>query len=301
MPRLKRVISVVLVSVGAFGLMAAGTVYGVSTSALTKTFDAPLRDVPVATDSATLARGAHLVTAVGKCVDCHSADFGGKVFIDDPALGRVSATNLTAGRGGVLAQYTDAELARAIRHGIKRDGRGALIMPSDDWITLADEDVGAIISYIRSMPAVDRELPPTELRAVGRTLLTVGQLPIIPAERIDHSITARVSMPIDSSVAYGKYMADVGGCTGCHGPGLSGGKIPGTPPDFKPASNLTPDGIGRLTDTELESVLRTGRRPDGSELDALMPWRYTALLTPVEMRALIRYLRTVDAKPFGGR
>jgi mono/diheme cytochrome c family protein len=295
------VISVVLVSVGALGLMAAGTVYGVSTNALTKTYDAPLRDVPVSADSATLLRGAHLVTAVGKCVDCHSADFGGQLIIDDPALGRVAASNLTTGRGGVLANYTDAELARAIRHGIKRDGRGAIIMPSDDWITLADDDVGAIISYIRSLPAVDRELAPTQLRAVGRTLLAAGQLPIIPAERIDHSVQARATMQIDSSVAYGKYMADVGGCTGCHGPGLSGGKVPGTPPDFKPASNLTPEGIGRLTDAQLESVLRTGRRPDGSELDAFMPWRYTALLTPVEMRALIKYLRTVDAKPFGGR
>jgi mono/diheme cytochrome c family protein len=290
-----------LVSLGAIGLMAAGTVYGVSTSALTKAYDAPLREVPVASDSATLARGAHLATAVGKCVDCHSADFGGKVIIDDPALGRIGASNLTSGRGGVLQHYTNAQLARAIRHGITRDGRGALIMPSDDWVTLADEDVGAIISYIRSLPAVDREIASTLLRPIGRTLLAVGQLPIIPAARIDHSIRASAVMPVDSSVAYGKYMADVGGCTGCHGPGLSGGKIPGTPPDFKPASNLTPDGIGRLTDAQLESVLRTGRRPDDSEVDAFMPWRYTALLTPVEMRALIKYLRTVEAKPYGGR
>lgn len=281
---------------------AAGTVYALSQRQLTQSYaQVTLRDIPVLHDSATLARGQHLATAVGKCVECHSSDFGGSVMIDDPAFARITASNLTNGKGGVLTAYSDAELARAIRHGVKRDGSPAVLMPSDDWITLADDDVAAIIAYIRSMPPVDRELAPLTLRPVGRTLLALGQLPILPAARVDHSTRAPASMPVDTSIAYGRYMADVGGCTGCHGPGLSGGKVPGTPPEFKPASNLTPAGIGQWTDVQLESVLRTGKRPDGSELDPFMPSRYTAMLTATEMTALIRYLRSVPEKEFGNR
>lgn len=151
------------------------------------------------------------------------------------------------------------------------------------------------------MPPVDRELAPLTLRPVARTLLALGQLPILPAARVNHATRAAAHMPADSSLEYGRYMADVGGCTGCHGPGLSGGKVPGTPPDFKPATNLTPSGIGRWSGAQLESVLRTGKRPDGTELDPFMPARYTALLSPTEMRALIRYLRSVPSKEFGSR
>ncbi len=281
---------------------AAGTVYALSQREITKSYtQVPLRDIPVLHDSATLARGQHLVTAIGKCVECHTSDLGGSVMIDDPAFARITASNLTTGKGGVLASYSDAELARAIRHGVKRDGRPAVFMPSDDWINMADDDVAAIIAYIRAMPPVDRELEPLALRPVGRTLLALGQLPIVPAARLDHGTRAPATMPPDTSVSYGRYMAEVGGCTGCHGPGLFGGKVPGTPPEFKAASNLTPSGIGHFSDVQLESVLRTGQRPDGTVLDPFMPARYTALLSPTEMRALIRYLRTVPAREFGNR
>ena len=103
----------------------------------------------------------------------------------------------------------------------------------------------------------------------------------------------------EPTARYGAYLA--AGCTGCHGPGDSGGKIPGTPPDWKPAANITPAGIGHYTEADFIRALREGRRPNGAPIDSLMPWRLTREMTDVELRALYAYLRTVPARPYGNR
>ncbi len=287
----------VVVLVAAF----AGFVYASSASKASRTYDIATTEVPVSLDSATIARGKHLTFAIAMCVECHSEDLGGRTMLDDPLLGVVIAANITTGQGGVLAAYGDAELARVIRHGVKRDGRSVIIMPSEDYQFMSDADVGAIISYLRSQPAVDRTPGTTVLRPIGRALVATNQLPLYAAEKVDHTRRPPATIDPDTSVAYGEYVANAGGCTGCHGPGLSGGPIPGMPPDAPPAANLTPSGIGRYSDVELETILRTGIRPDGSTVRPDMPWRYTAMMTPVEMAATLRYLRTVPAKAFGGR
>ena len=275
-------------------------VYGVTWARTAKTFDVAATPVPVAHDSATIARGEHLVTAIGKCAECHGSDFGGKVFIDDPALGRVVALNLT--QGGEVAHYTDAELARAIRHGVRKDGTGLLVMPSSDFADFSDEDVGAVISYLRSLPPVSRTLPTSDMHFLARALWTTGQLPLIDAFRIDHAKRPPVRVAVAPTAAYGHYLANVGGCTGCHGPGLSGGTIPGTPPDWKPAANLTPSGnVGTWTEEDFTHALRTGRRPDGSPIDTLMPWKAAAHMSDDEIKAVYAFLKTVPARPYGNR
>jgi mono/diheme cytochrome c family protein len=278
---------------------AAGYVYAASNSKANQQYDVPLQHVAVASDPLSIARGQHLTTAIGKCVECHGDDLGGKVMIDDPALGVAIAPNITG--GGRLAAYSDDELVRVIRHGVKRDGRGAFIMPSDDYQYFSDADVSAIVTYLRSVPSVNRDLGTSMLRPVGRALVATNQLPAYSAARIDHTRKPPVSMPEDSTLAYGEYLANVGGCTGCHGPGLSGGPIPGMPPETPPAANITPTGIAQFSDVQLEAMLRTGKRPDGSQIKQDMPWRFTAMMTPVEMRATIMYLRSVPGKAFGTR
>jgi mono/diheme cytochrome c family protein len=280
-------------------MIAVAGVYASSAMKIARKWEVPLADIVVPNDTLTIARGRHLVAAIGKCADCHGDDLAGKVFIDDPGLGVIAAPNLTP--AGVAAQYSDAEFLRVLRHGVKRDGTGARVMPSDDWQYLSDEDAAAMIAYIRTLPSIERELPPFELRPVGRALVAAGILPLVPAERIDHQAVRPRTMPADTTIEYGKYLANVGGCTGCHGPGLSGGRMPGTPPSIPVASNITPSGIGHYTDEQLEQVLRTGRRPDGSAINDFMPWRATALMTPVEMRATIRYMRSVPAREYGTR
>lgn len=290
------VVLVVLLAAG------AGTVYGVSQSRLARSYaDVPAHPVPVPTGAEAIARGAHIARAVIKCVDCHKADLGGGTVVDDPAIGTVAATNITAGAGGVLAQYTDADLERAIRHGVGRDGRGLWVMPSYEVHQLTDEDLGALIAYLRSVAPVERTVLPRRLGPVGRALYLGGQLPLIDAARINHAAPHPARLAPAPTAEYGRYAARVGGCFGCHGEGLSGGPIPGGPPDWKPASNITPTGLQGYDEAAFTTLLRTGLRPSGTPVDTLMPWRYTKDLTDDEVKALWAFLRTVPPREFGGR
>jgi mono/diheme cytochrome c family protein len=101
---------------------------------------------------------------------------------------------------------------------------------------------------------------------------------------------------------YGRYLSVVGGCVGCHGPGLSGGRVPGTPPNFPPAANITPAGaIGQWTEQDFFRALREGKRPNGAGIDPFMPWQATAKMSNEEVKALWLYLRTVPSRPYGNR
>ena len=276
-------------------LLFIAVVFAVSEARVRKTYDvAAATGLSVTGDPAQVARGQHLATAVAKCTDCHTEDLGGKVFIEPGPMGTVIAPNLTTGKGGVLASYTDAQLETAIRHGVRRNGRGLLIMPSDEYQNLSDADVSAIIAYLRSVPPVDRELPKTRVGPVGRGLLTFG-VPLIPAARIDHAKppAARSSVPpVGPTVEYGQYLVSVGGCRGCHGPNLVG--APGHGPDEPAAPNITPAGrIGRWSEADFTRAIRTGTRPDGTRISEAMPWKSMARHTDDELHAIWLYLKTV--------
>lgn len=281
--------------------LALAAVYGLSEARMRRKYDVQPGPVAVRSDEEAVRLGAHLAVVRG-CVDCHGADLGGQVFIDDPALARLPGTNLTRGRGGVAPAYTQADWVRAIRHGVAPDGRALLFMPSHEFNPLGDEDVGALVAYIRSLPPVDRELPGASVGPLGRALFLAGQFPLLPAEFIDHAAPRREVPPVAATAEYGAYLAT--GCTGCHGAGLSGGKIPGTPPDWIAAANITPDpatGLGRWTEQDFVRAMRLGKRPDGSDIDPLMPWKGLSQMTDTELRALWLYLRTVPPKAQGNR
>lgn len=257
--------------------------------------------VAVTADPQLIQAGARLAKVRG-CVDCHGEDLGGKTFLDVAPVGRVFASNLTAGRGGVGSAYSDVDLARAIRHGVRPDGEALLIMPSQEFQGLSDEDVAAMIAYIRSVPPVDNEPFEPSVGPVGRFLYLTGQAPLLPAELIDHAAPRPAAPAPGPTAEYGAYLAT--GCIGCHGNHYSGGKIPGMPPEFPAASNLTMDletGLGTWTEEHFFAALRTGRRPDGSELRPEMPWKLTAAMTDDEIRALWLYLQTVERREFGNR
>lgn len=282
--------------------LALAGVYAVSEARMRRTYRVDPGPVAVRTDAEAVRQGAHLAVTRG-CTDCHGADLGGKVFIDDAPVARLAGSNLTRGRGGVAARYAaDADWVRAIRNGVAPDGRALLFMPSHEFNPLGDEDVGALVAYIRSLPPVDSDLPAPSVGPLGRALFLAGQVPLLPAELIDHAAPRRAAPAPGVTAEYGAYLAT--GCTGCHGAGFSGGRIPGTPPDWKAAANLTPDpatGLGRWTEQDFVRAMRTGRRPDGSGIDPLMPWKGLASMTDTELRALWAYLRTVPAKPYGSR
>lgn len=275
-------------------VLLVAVVYGVSEVRLRKTYDvAAAASLNVTKDPAQVARGRHLVTAVAKCADCHTEDLGGKKFIDAGPLGVVYASNLTGGRGGVQARYTDAQLETAIRHGVRPDGRGIFIMPADEYQNLSDEDVAAIIAYLRTLAPVDREHGTSYLGPVGRALYAAGQLPFIPAERMNHAAPTRAAAPpVGPTREYGQYLVSVGGCRGCHGANLVGGPSP--EPGAPAAANITPAGpIGQWSEADFTRAIRTGTRPDGSKIKDFMPWRSMAHHTDDELHAIWLYLRTV--------
>jgi mono/diheme cytochrome c family protein len=225
---------------------------------------------------------------------------GGK-FLDVPLLGTVYAANLTRGTNGAASFFTDADWDRAIRHGVKPDGTPLLIMPAQEYNGLSDEDLGAVVAYLRSLPPVNTRLQQNTVGPLGRLLELTGKAILIPADHIDHTAKRKPAPPVGPTAEYGAYLAT--SCTGCHGEELTGGPIPGMPPGTPPALNLTRDeqtGLGKWTEADFTRALREGKKPDGSELKAPMPWKLTAQLTDDELHALWLHLRTRQAKPFGG-
>lgn len=255
------------------------------------------REIPA--DSTAIARGAHL-TRVATCVLCHGEDLGGAVFSDDAMLGTMAGPNLTRGRSGSLRQLSDSDFVRAMRHGVRRDGTSLIVMPSEVFVRLSEPDLTAIIAYAKQAPPVDREVPRSHFGPLGRALLAAGKLNILVADKTP-AMPLSQGVPPGATPEYGRYLADVTGCHGCHGFGLSGGKVAG-PPGLPPASNLTPSGnLPKWTEGEFAQALREGRRPDGTTINEFMPWQVYKYMTDDEVRALWLYLRAVPPKEFGNK
>jgi mono/diheme cytochrome c family protein len=281
-------------------LVAAGAVYGGSERKLSRRYDVAPAPLRIPADSAAIARGAHLFRSVGTCALCHGDDAGGVVYADMGAMGRIVGTNLTRGRGGVGDSLTDADWVRAIRHGVRRDGTSLIVMPSEVFTHFTDDDLGALVAYLKQVPPVDRELPRTGFGPAGRALLAAGKLNILVAPKTPR-LASRPSVPPARTPQYGRYLADVSGCHGCHGYGLSGGRVAG-PPGLPPASNLTPAGaIAGWSEGDFVRAMRTGRRPGGVPIDEFMPWRTLGRMTDDELHALWLYLRGVPAREFGNK
>lgn len=248
----------------------------------------------LAGDEAELARGAHLYQVAG-CVECHGEGGRGKVFIDAGPVARVVAPNLTP--AALRGRYDVDQLAAAIRHGVGPDGRPLRVMPSGDFIHLTDADTAALVAHLQALPDSDNRPGESEIRPLGRVLHLFGKLHLVPAASLDHSPRRRTSPPPGPTAEYGAYLAQV--CTGCHGADWAGQRVPGTPPELPPASNLTPhaNGLAGWTEADFVRVFREGKRPDGSDVHPFMPWRTYGVMTDDEVTALWRHLSGLPAKP----
>lgn len=277
-------------------VVAVGVVYAASERRFRKHFEVPIHRVTAPTDAVSVERGQHLATIRG-CTTCHGVGLAGHVEVDDPMLGRLAGPNLT--NGGRGAALTDGDWERAVRHGVRRDGAPLLIMPASEHTGLSDEDLGALIAYARSLPGAPMVPPPSKAGPVLRGLFAAGMVLLLSAEEIDHTQPHPTHVNAEPTAAYGGYLVAM--CKGCHGPQLSGGKIPGGPPDWKPAANITPGGIGRWSEADFITALRTGRRPDGSTIDTQMPWKSFGQMTDVELGAIYAYLHEQPAREYGHR
>lgn len=300
MRKVLRVLGFLLAGLALVVVALAAYIYVASSMRLNRTYAVEVQPLAINTDVDTIERGKHLATAITKCAECHGENLGGAVFLDIPP-GRIVASNITSGRNGVAAQMTDEDWVRAIRYGIDTNGHALLVMPTEEFHVMDDADLAAVIAYMKSVPPVDSDLPPTEMRFLGRALMAFGQLNMLGTEHI--SLTPPPpAPPAGVTIEYGRYLANIGGCVGCHGPGLSGGRVPGTPPELPPASNLTPSGQLQVwSEEDFFRAMREGMRPGDIPIHPFMPWKATRLMTDDEIRATLAYLRSVPPKESGTR
>jgi mono/diheme cytochrome c family protein len=300
MRNISKWLGIVLGALLGLAVLAAVVVVVRSNANLNQTIDVTVESIAVPTDAAARVRGDYLAHAVGKCVDCHGEDLAGKLFLDDPMIGQVYSANLTSGNGGVGTTFSDGDFVRAIRHGLAPDGRRLAIMPADDFYYFSDGDLGALIAYLRSVPAVDHEIPPKVFRPLGRILLATGKLAFFPADRIDQTGPRPQAPSQGMTKEYGSYLVHVGGCVSCHGQSLSGGPVPGAQPGAKPAPNLTPGGnLVGWSEQAFITAMRSGITPDGRQLQDPMPWKSIGLGTDEDLKTIWLYLQSLPARPLG--
>ncbi len=253
---------------------------------------------PALAPGASVARGQQLAHI---CENCHSEQtqlpLSGANFVTKfgfPPVGTFYAPNLTP--SGNIKDWTDGEVIRAIREGVHRDGRSLLIMPSDGFRNLSDDDVQALVAYLRSQPPTGGPTPDNAFNVVGALFMNLSDF------RTAQQPAGQVTAPQPGTPAYGKYMVDIIGCRGCHGDQLASRVDNGQPgPPIGP--NLTKI-VPTWTEAQFMTFFNSGLRPDGSPVPMLalpgggseprMPWPIVrASTTDDELKAIYSYLHSL--------
>lgn len=290
-------IGIILGSLVGLLLIAGAAMYFVGESRLNKTYEFEPSNLTIPTDAESIEFGRHRAETL--CQGCHGEDMGGLVnFFDGGPLGTLDSANVTAGDGGVGQVYTsDEDYVRAIRHGIDPQGQPIFMPAVVSTANLSDEDLAAIIAYIKTLPPVDRQLNGENFSPLAKILLAAGVLGILPVESVSHEI--HVTAP-EAAVTpdYGKYLVDTHDCRVCHGAELNGGKH-ADPTIAVISPNLTPGGeVAFWTDEQFVDTIRNGVTPGGHQLDnALMPWKDYGNMTDEELKAIFAYLQSLPKLP----
>ncbi|MEQ8347268.1 MAG: c-type cytochrome [Sneathiellaceae bacterium] len=264
--------------------------------------------LPAAAAGDAVARGDYLVNGIMGCGNCHtpqgpggpdlSRRLAGGMTIEEAGLFTAHVPNITQDAATGIGGWTDAQIATAIRDGLRPDG--SLIgppMPGALYRGISDDDLAAIVAYLRTVPAIANAVPKS-----------VYSIPLPPAygPPVDH--VAAVSP--DDRLAYGAYLAGpLGHCVECHTPlgaagqadyagrlGAGGREFPG-PWGVSVSSNVTPAGaVSDYSDTQLKAVITTGIRPDGSHMMPPMGYGYYARMTDADLDALVAWLRSLPPR-----
>jgi mono/diheme cytochrome c family protein len=253
---------------------------------------APVPTLQVASTFEQIERGQHLTNSF--CASCHSTanelPLTGGVDLgkDFPLpLGTFVSANLTP--GGPLKDWSDGEIFRAIRNGVDRDGKGLFVMSNARGRHLSDEDIQAVIAYLRSQPAVTNETqtPLDQPSVLGLLLLGAGQLPSGEAP-----ITDAINRPPKGATAeFGKYILSYQDCVVCHGEDLSGGK-PGQLAPLGPNLSF----VKGWTKEQFITTLRTGVDPAGHVINSQMPWQNIGRLDDEELAAVYAYVTSLPIR-----
>lgn len=275
--------------VGLIVLVVLG-LFLVGNAKLRKTHDIAVQPVAIPSDGDSLALGEHRVTML--CTGCHGADLGGvENWFSDPLFGSIGSANLTSGAGGIGSSYQTVEdYVRAIRHGVDPQGKPIYMPAVVAFNHMSDEELGAVIAYLQSVPPVDRQVSEKQLTVMAKAMMATGMMGDLPAEVVDH--TARPSAPpAGATAAYGEYMVNISDCKLCHGQQLTGGTHPDPTVQVQVPGISASGAVGGWTAEEFVATIRTGFTPDKRPIIVeLMPWKEYALATDEELTAMYLYL-----------
>jgi cytochrome c553 len=235
-------------------------------------------------------------------MECHGANGAGREVVNDGGGMYIRSPNISPGPGSVVNRYQEADWVRAIRHGVSAQKHPLTLMPSRDYSRMTDADLAALVAYVRSLPPAPGDAAVIRQPLLVQALYAFGAMKD-DAELIDHALPPPAPVAEAVSAEHGRYVAFM--CTGCHGDGFSGGAIPGTPPDWPPAANLTPGSGSAMASYDrpekFAAMLRTGKRPDGHPVSAVMPFETLRNLNDTDVGALYVFLKSLPARPAGGR
>ena len=292
MKKIFKWVGIVLGSLIGLVLIAGFVLYSTGNAQLNKTYDFAPSNITIPTDQASIEFGKHRAETL--CESCHGKDLSGDNLLNDPMMGRLDAPNLTAGEGGIGREFSsDEDYVRAIRHGIDPAGKPIFMPAVTSTSQLSDEDLGAIIAYLKTIPPVDNVTAGQQLKPLAKILMGAGQFPKLPAEVVNHEI--HLTAPARGvSVEYGNYLVSTNDCRECHGQNLAGAEYP-DPTVYLITPNVTPGGeIGFWPEDAFIKAIRTGVTPSGHQLNAdHMPWETYKLFTDDELKAIYVYLQSL--------
>ncbi len=280
MKRVVRWLGWALGSLVALGIIAFAAVYVLCERNLRHVYEVPAVSMSIPADPAAIAEGARMATIRGCFGGCHGKHGEGFVMFDEPMIARIVAPNLTA----AVRKYSAAELVNIIRHGVRPDGRSMMVMPSEQFVALTDEDLGRIIAYLKSLAPLEGPGASVSLGPLGRIGVAAGKF-----KTVAQLIVETVPPPAATSdaAARGRYLAR-SSCTGCHGTSLRGHSVPAfTSPDLQLVAAYSLETFTQL--------LRTGVALGGRQLPTMGPASrdHLSYFTDSEIADLYSYLHAL--------
>lgn len=227
------------IAIAAALALSALYVYFAAQEVIDRRYDVPFAFIRAQGNPGSIERGRHLA-AISGCLHCHGTNLQGTELFHEPGIATINAPNLTR----ATKDYTDLELERVIRHGVKKDGTSTWIMPSQMFSFLSDENLRDIVAFVRSMPERDGPMASTHIGLIGRLGIITGRFTPVAAQvaardevpgssdlrsMSDPFVTldepgpkfAEAPSTVDDSIARGRYLV-MTSCTECHGVNLEG-------------------------------------------------------------------------------
>ncbi len=288
-------VGAIVVAVLVVGVIIGAVMNYLGGARLANAPDINVEAITVPTDEQSIANGEHFVHNISVCTECHGDDLGGKVMINEAPIGYVPAPNLTAGQGGVGSAYTDEDWVRTLRHGVGKQGQTLVVMPSQAFTNLTDEDLAAVIAYVKQVDPVDNDLGPRKIQFPGTILMGLLGYNDLPIAQIDHGNAGSTPSARRVNKEYGGYLVKIAGCADCHGVNLAGNPSANGAPM---GPNITPGGkLSDFNEAQFIAFMRSGMTPEGVQVSDEMPWAYYQGMTDDELRAIWAELSTLEPLP----